>query len=444
MNLGIVKIGDSICFYANTFTPSTGAAVDADAAPAYSVYEDETGTAILTGTMALLDDAGSTGFYSEQITVSAANGFEVGKSYCVRVTAAVSSVTGAELHYFQCTTRDMDDLAYPTTSGRSVDVTATGAVGVDWGNVENPTTTVGLSGTTVKAVTDGVGLADDAITSAKFDESTAYPLKAADTGSTYIARTGADSDTLETLSDQMDTIDANVDSVLADTGTDGVVLATGAVTAAVIATGAIDADAIATDAITAAKVAADAIGSSELATTAVNEIVDAVWDELLSGHTTTGTTGKKLGDLDASSVSVVSAVSGSTLNITAHTTYTGTITGLTISASWEKIWFTLKAAPVSDADASAIVQILETNPADAAADGLIVLNASTSTTKAQASLTVDQSAGSIVVTITDNATASLSEAYGLWYDIKQLVSGATTILTSGTANVTTAVTRTIA
>jgi len=54
--------------------------------------------------------------------------------------------------------------------------------------------------------TDGVVLANDAITSAKFDESTAFPLKAADSGSTYVARTGADSDTLETLSDQLDTL----------------------------------------------------------------------------------------------------------------------------------------------------------------------------------------------------------------------------------------------
>lgn len=52
------------------------------------------------------------------------------------------------------TARQIDDLAYPTTSGRSLDVTATGAAGIDWGNVENPTTVVGLSGTTVKTATD--------------------------------------------------------------------------------------------------------------------------------------------------------------------------------------------------------------------------------------------------------------------------------------------------
>lgn len=59
----------------------------------------------------------------------------------------------------------------------------------------------------VGSVTAGVTLADDAITSAKYDESTAFPITSADTSTTRIARTGADSDTLETLSDQMDTLE---------------------------------------------------------------------------------------------------------------------------------------------------------------------------------------------------------------------------------------------
>ncbi len=42
----------------------------------------------------------------------------------------------------------------PTVDNRTVDVTTTGGAGVDWGNVENPTTTVNLSGTTVKNATD--------------------------------------------------------------------------------------------------------------------------------------------------------------------------------------------------------------------------------------------------------------------------------------------------
>lgn len=37
----------------------------------------------------------------------------------------------------------------PTTAGRQLDVTATGAAGIDWGNVENPTTAVNLSATNI-------------------------------------------------------------------------------------------------------------------------------------------------------------------------------------------------------------------------------------------------------------------------------------------------------
>ena len=51
---------------------------------------------------------------------------------------------------------------------------------------------------------DDMNLADNAIEAGKYDESTAFPLAKADSGSDEIARTGADSDTLETLSDQID------------------------------------------------------------------------------------------------------------------------------------------------------------------------------------------------------------------------------------------------
>lgn len=58
-----------------------------------------------------------------------------------------------------------------------------------------------------------VTLAADAITASVFDESTAFPLKSADTGSTAVARGGANGGTLETLSDQIDTIDVDLAAV---------------------------------------------------------------------------------------------------------------------------------------------------------------------------------------------------------------------------------------
>jgi hypothetical protein len=49
-------------------------------------------------------------------------------------------------------------------------------------------------------------LADDSIKASTFDESTAFPVKSADAGLTKMARTGADGDTLKTLSDQIDAV----------------------------------------------------------------------------------------------------------------------------------------------------------------------------------------------------------------------------------------------
>jgi hypothetical protein len=42
----------------------------------------------------------------------------------------------------------------PTTAGRTLDVSAGGEAGVDWANVGSPTTTLDLSGTTIKTATD--------------------------------------------------------------------------------------------------------------------------------------------------------------------------------------------------------------------------------------------------------------------------------------------------
>lgn len=56
---------------------------------------------------------------------------------------------------------------------------------------------------TAAAAVSQVALIDDAITASKFDESTAFPLASADSGATAVARTGADSDTLEILSDEI-------------------------------------------------------------------------------------------------------------------------------------------------------------------------------------------------------------------------------------------------
>lgn len=102
MYLGSWKIDDYLTFPANTHSQSTGAATDNDTAPpTYRIYEDETGTPVTNASLAKLDDSNTTGFYSEQVQLLAATGFEAGKSYTIYIECVVSSVVFTLVHTFQ-------------------------------------------------------------------------------------------------------------------------------------------------------------------------------------------------------------------------------------------------------------------------------------------------------------------------------------------------------
>jgi hypothetical protein len=143
-------------------------------------------------------------------------------TYKVRFQVQLTSLDGDGDYSIWLTLNDGDAVAdnviHPKTTVTLSDATqsiwlVSGEVDVMSGDVIN-VFALGLAGDTsvagiVRVFSDdmtGVTLADDAITASKFDESTAFPVKSADTGTTQLARTGADSDTLETLSDQMDGI----------------------------------------------------------------------------------------------------------------------------------------------------------------------------------------------------------------------------------------------
>jgi hypothetical protein len=100
-----VVIGDNLVFSICTHDPDTGVLTDAESAPTYRIYEDETGTAILSGTMAKLDDANTTVFYTESIACTAGNGFEEGKTYTVYIEATVDGDTGGICYGFKAVTK---------------------------------------------------------------------------------------------------------------------------------------------------------------------------------------------------------------------------------------------------------------------------------------------------------------------------------------------------
>lgn len=134
--------------------------------------------------------------------------------------------------------------------------------------------------------------------------------------------------------------------------------------------------------------------------------------------------------IDTSAVTVTSSNNAGVLTFTQGSTFAATVSGLTISATWAKLYFTLKESDY-DPDDLALLQLVETNPG-AGTDGLLYLAGdaiASPITVSDGTLTVSQAAGTVAIAITDNATALLSKASGLVWDIKTKDAAGATVQT---------------
>jgi len=112
----------------------------------FTVYRSRNGgaaTLYTTPTVTELSAANMPGVYSllidEDTTIAASSDSE---EYVVHIMQA----------NMLAVTRAIELYRRDTTSGNTLDVTATGAAGIDWNNVENPTTAVNLSATFIQGV----------------------------------------------------------------------------------------------------------------------------------------------------------------------------------------------------------------------------------------------------------------------------------------------------
>lgn len=110
----------------------------------FTVYRERnngTATAMTTPTITECDATNMPGVYTllcdEDMTIGAGNDSE----------EMVFHITQASM---APVTRTIEIYRRTATSGNTLDVTATGAAGIDWGNVENPATAVDLSGTDIQ------------------------------------------------------------------------------------------------------------------------------------------------------------------------------------------------------------------------------------------------------------------------------------------------------
>jgi len=246
-------------------------------------------------------EVGASGIYKLLLTSTEANADIV---TTITKTSTTDAKTAVNVMY--TATRQLVDLAFPTVSGRSVDVTAGGEVGLD---LDNTSGALGTTNYDAFFLTAGL-LSTDAITAAKIaadaigaSEIANGAIDAATFAAGAIDATAIANAAIDAATFAAGAIDASAIASFAITaakiGTDAITsdkIAANAIGASEIADGAIDAGAIAadaitsakiadfailainlgTDAITADKVAADAITSSELATSAVQEIRDSI------------------------------------------------------------------------------------------------------------------------------------------------------------------------
>lgn len=141
--------GDTIDF--SFATVSTAAAPTTLAgSPAVSVFKSNSTSPSTAGVTLSVDFASITGLNHVRITTASdgtfyanANDFDV-----VITTGTVGgvSVVGMIVGSFSLANRSA---LRPTVATRTLDVTATGAAGIDWANVENPTTALNLSATNI-------------------------------------------------------------------------------------------------------------------------------------------------------------------------------------------------------------------------------------------------------------------------------------------------------
>jgi hypothetical protein len=262
-----LKLEEGTFFDFLTHHPSTAAVTDADSGPTAEVFEDATDTTVVA--LTVTKRTSKTGNYRCPVTAAAASGFEVGKTYNVIASATVNGITGkGRIGQFKVTARGRDDLAFPLTSGRAIDVTAANKI-------------------------NGVVLVDTVTT---------YTGNTPQTGDSFarIGVAGAGLTNIDLPNQTMD-ITGNITGNLSGSVgsvTAGVTLAASAVTAIWAA-------------LTSALTTVGSIGkllvdnvdaaiSSRLATAGyttpptVGAIADQVWDEAISGHLGAGSTGAAL------------------------------------------------------------------------------------------------------------------------------------------------------
>lgn len=246
-HIGDFDLAQTLFSKFSTYQPSTGATFALAGSPAVAVYKDGSTTQSTAGAAITANFDSIDGQHHVAIDTSADGTFYSAGSHFEVVLSAGSvdgvSIAGSALFSF---TLRKDSALKPTTAGRALDVTAAGNAGIDWANVENPTTALNLSGTNIDpdqvvasvsgAVASVTGNVGGNVTGSV---GSVTGLTAADVGAIKAKTDNLPSDPADqsliiaattSISSDVAAVKADTAAILLDTGTDGVVVASGSKT----------------------------------------------------------------------------------------------------------------------------------------------------------------------------------------------------------------------
>lgn len=281
MYRGDIRLEDTIDFKFTSRAFSTGIPTTLAGSPVISAYIGNSTTQITAGITLSVDFDSVTGLNNVRVAATAANGYTAPTNVELVITTGTVggvSVVGEVIGAFSIEARSA---VMPTTPAAKLDVTATGAAGIDWGNVENKTTANALTATSIittqkvdvetiktnPVVNAGTITFPTTATLASTTNITAGALTSVGTLTTYtgntvqtgdsFARIGATGSGLTSLASAANLATANgnindietlansiavdVAAILDDTGTSGVVVAAASKTGYALSAGGVDA-----------------------------------------------------------------------------------------------------------------------------------------------------------------------------------------------------------
>lgn len=146
---GDIRLGDTIDIKFCTTSASTGAPTTLSGTPAISAYPGNSTTQLTAGITLSADFDSVTGLNNVRVVATSGNGYATATNYVLVITTGTVGGTSAVGYCVGSFSIEARSALMPTTVARTLDVTATGAAGIDWANVENPTTALNLSGTNI-------------------------------------------------------------------------------------------------------------------------------------------------------------------------------------------------------------------------------------------------------------------------------------------------------